>query len=101
MKKITLVFEIPGMTAKEYDAAMNELIAQGKLPNPNLLSHVAFQKGNNWCVVDVWKSQEAFMDFGQQALGPIFQKLNLQIDMPKTYPVHNYIGAVSPETVPA
>ena len=101
MNKIAMVFEVPGMTAKQYDAAMDELISQGKLPNPNVLSHVSFQKGDNWCVVDVWESEEACMDFGKNALFPIFQKLNLHVEQPKIFPVHNFINAMTGERMHA
>ena len=99
MSKIAMVFDVPGMTSKEYDAIMDELLAQGKLPNPHVLSHAAFKKGDGWCVVDVWDAEESCMSFGQQALFPVFQKLGLKVDMPKFYPVHNFIGA-SAEVVP-
>src|SRR5882724_6308868 len=101
MSKISMVFEVPGMTSKEYDAIMDELLAQHKLPNPHVLSHTAFQKGDTWCVVDVWESQEACMEFGQNALFPIFQKLGVKVGQPQFYPVHNFIGATVPETMPA
>ena len=101
MSKIALVFEVPGMTSKKYDAIMEELLAQHKLPNPHVLSHAAFQKGDGWCVVDVWESQESCMEFGQNALFPIFQQLGLKIEQPKFYAVHNFIGAGITEAVHA
>lgn len=100
MNKIAMLFDVPAMTSKQYDAIMDELLAQHKLPNPHVLSHAAFQKGDNWCVVDVWDSQEACLDFGQHALFPIFQKLKIKVEQPQFYPVHNFIGAAA-ESVPA
>jgi hypothetical protein len=100
MSKFSVVFNAPGMTSKEYDAIMDELLAQGKLPNPHLLSHAAFQKGESWCVVDVWDSEKACMDFGQQALFPVFQKLGVKVDQPQFYPVHNFVGSSAAEMLP-
>jgi hypothetical protein len=99
MKKIIAVFEMPGLTARHYENILNELRAQGKLPHKDRPSHTAFQKGDAWCVVDVWNSEEALMEFGQNTLFPIFGKLGIQPPMPAIYPVHHFIGAAVEEYI--
>ena len=95
MNKIVAVFEAPGFTSENYDAILVELKAQGKFPNDECPSHAAFMKGNNWCVVDVWNSEEAFMSFGKDSLFPIFQKLGIPAVEPQVYALYNYhIAAV-------
>jgi hypothetical protein len=101
MSKVVIFFELAGMTHKEYDAAMDELRAQGKLLNENRPSHVAFNKDGKWCVVDVWDSAEAFSEFASTVLAPIFLKLGLTPPQPGVYPVHNYIGVKSEELISA
>ena len=93
MNKIVGIFEAGGFTQKDYDDIMEGLQKTGGANHPNRLSHVSFPKGNNWCVIDVWDSPEAFMQFAQQRLVPIFTKLGLTPLEPQIFPVHNFIGA--------
>lgn len=97
MSKIVALFEIPGMTAAQYDAIVNELNAVGGFPHKQRPSHIAWQDGNNWCVTDVWNSQEELMDFGQQTLFPIFAKLGITPVPPRIFPVHHFVGNVAEE----
>jgi hypothetical protein len=101
MSKIVVFFEIAGFTQQHYDNAVKELKAQGKLPNAERPSHVAFQKDDKWCVVDVWNSEEAFMDFGKNTLGPIFQSMGLNPPQPRVYPAHHFIGSAIEEFMEA
>ena len=87
MKKQLVQFNIPGMTSKQYDQAWQELRKAG-LSNPKgLIHHVGAQQGNNWVVVDVWESAEAFMKFGE-TLMPILSKLGVPNVPPVITPVH-------------
>jgi hypothetical protein len=101
MSKITAVFDIPGLTSAQYDAILHELKAQGKLVHEKRSSHIAFPKGENWCVIDVWDSQDDMMEFGQTTLFPIFEKLGIAPAIPTIYPLHRYIGSVVEEHVMA
>jgi hypothetical protein len=101
MRKITAVFELPGMTAAQYDAIVNELKAQNKLPDERRTSHIAFQKGDNWCVVDIWNSEADLMEFGENTLFPIFVKLGINPLPPTIYPLYHYIGAATEEYIEA
>jgi hypothetical protein len=92
MSTIAVVFDVPDFTHKNYDDILVELKKTGEWPpETGLLSHVSFQRGDNWCVVDVWTSQEEFMNFGQSRLFPIFEKLGLAPQPPQIYPVHLFI----------
>jgi hypothetical protein len=93
MSKIVAVFELTTMTSSQYDAIINELNLNGGMPEKNRVSHVAFPKGGGWCVIDVWNSPEALMEFGKNRLFPIFGKLGLSVPEPQIYPVHNFVGA--------
>jgi hypothetical protein len=93
MKQIVAIFELEGFTQKNYDDIVEELKASGGFPDERRISHAAFQKGPNWCVVDVWKSADDLMDFGKERLFPIFEKLGLKPNPPQIYPVHHFVGS--------
>ncbi len=101
MSKIVALFEFDdaGLTQETYEKVLNELKAAGKLYDERRPSHVAFQKGPNWCVIDVWNSEEELNDFAQNTLFPIFQKLNVTPQPPQVYRVHNYLGVQAEEPI--
>jgi|SRR5450432_1497730 hypothetical protein len=89
MKKVIVQFHIPGMTAKKYDQAWEDLRAAGESNPIGLLHHVGGPQGNNWVVVDVWESVDAFNKYGE-TLMPILGKLGVAVDQvkPVITPVH-------------
>ncbi len=87
MKKQIVQFNIPGMTAKQYDQCWEELRKVGKTNPSGRTFHVGGQQGNNWVVVDVWESMEAFNKFGE-TLMPILSKLGVNMVPPVITPVH-------------
>ena len=101
MSKVVALFELSGFTQKNYDDIVAELKATVGFPNEDRPAHAAFQKGDKWCVVDVWNSEEALMKFGQNTLFPIFAKLGLTPQPPQVFPVHHFIGAGLEEFISA
>ena len=95
MEKQLVQFNIPGMTAQQYDKCWDELRKAGH-ENPNgLIHHVGAQHGDNWIVVDVWESMEHFHDFGE-ILMPILQKIGAPDVQPTISSVHyELFGAVT------
>lgn len=87
MKKQLVQFNIPGMTARQYDQCWEELRQAGQTNPSGLLHHVGAQQGNDWVVVDVWESAEAFNKFGE-TLMPIMGKLGIAQVQPMMTPVH-------------
>jgi len=79
MERVIVQFNIPGMTAKQYDQVWTELRNAGQSHPQGLHHHVGGQQGNNWLVVDVWESADAFNKFGQ-TLMPILQKIGVNTD---------------------
>lgn len=92
MSKIVVLFELPGMTSKEYDAILQTLGEKEKLMNEKRPVHIAFEKNGAWCVVDVWESEEALTDFARNDLIPAFQKLGLNPPKPEIFSVYRTIG---------
>jgi hypothetical protein len=87
MKKVIAQFNFPGMTAKQYDQAWVELRAVGQSNPKGLLHHFGGQQGNNWVVVDIWESVEAFNKYGETLL-PILAKLGVAKIPPVLTPLH-------------
>ncbi|WP_426670548.1 antibiotic biosynthesis monooxygenase [Mucilaginibacter sp. McL0603] len=79
MERIIVQFNIPGLTAQEYDQVWTELRNAGQSHPQGLHHHVGGQQENNWLVVDVWESEEAFRKFGE-TLMPILAKIGVTAD---------------------
>lgn len=92
MSRIVAIFELQGFTQKNYDDIIRELKGNNIFLNEQRPSHVSFQKGDAWCVIDVWDSAEDLMQFGQTSLFPIFAKLGLTPPQPQIFPAYNYAG---------
>ncbi|MGH7449905.1 MAG: hypothetical protein ACRENG_01020 [bacterium] len=90
MSAITAVFDIPGMTSKQYDQTIKDLEAAGASAPKGRLYHVANSKVGSWFVVDVWESAELLGAFAQ-TLMPILQKNGVTPPQPQIHPVHNII----------
>ena len=94
MAKQLVQFNIPGMTAKQYDQCWDELRKAGMSNPPGLIIHVGCQQGNNWVVADVWESLEHFSKFGE-TLMPILNKAGVAQVPPIITPVYYMLeGAV-------
>lgn len=87
MKKVLVQFNFPNMSSAKYDQAWEEMRKTGNDNPKGLLYHVGAQQGNNWVVVDVWESAEAFAKFGE-VLGPLMAKLGMPQVQPVILPVH-------------
>jgi hypothetical protein len=87
---IIAVFEVPGMTADQYDQTANALAAAGLDQPEGRLYHVACAKEGGWLVVDVWESGDRLNQFAQ-TLVPILQQAGVTPPQPQIYPVHNII----------
>jgi len=94
---IVAVFEGPTLNRAKYEASIRELTGGRGVKSPSdwpvkgLLVHVAGETPAGFRVVDVWESEEAFRQFGEQ-LGPIMAKLGLE-EQPQVYPVHTLVSA--------
>ncbi|MGH2746530.1 MAG: hypothetical protein ACRDKB_01220 [Actinomycetota bacterium] len=87
----TAVFDVPGMTAAQYDQVIAELEAAGAGAPAGRLYHVASQKPGGWLVVDVWESEEALGAFAE-TLMPLLSKAGVEPPQPAVLRTHNVIG---------
>jgi hypothetical protein len=66
---VVLLFEIPGMTQEQYDAAVAAGGLEDSLP-PGQIFHVAGPMEGGWRVIDVWETRADFDRFAEQTLNP-------------------------------
>lgn len=87
---VVAVFDVPGMTSRQYDQVMKDLASAGQAHPKGRISHVASSQQGGWFVVDVWESPEQLNAFAG-TLMPILQKNGVAPPQPKVYPVHNIV----------
>ena len=88
MSTITVMFEMPGVTAAQYDQVIQGLEAAGEGNPKGRLYHVAVPKEEGWLVVDVWESGGQRDPFAQTH-NPNKQKNRVSPPQPPGYPVDN------------
>lgn len=87
---LVMTFNIPGMTADQYDRVIEGLEAAGAEAPDGRLYHVAAATETGWMVVDVWESEEQFGRFGETLI-PVLQAAGVTPADPVVRPVHNTI----------
>lgn len=90
-KAIVVVFDVPGMTAEQYDRVIKDLEATGEGRPKGRLYHVASPKPGGWFVVDVWESPE-LLDRFAKILMPILQAAGVTPPQPQISRMHNSIS---------
>lgn len=88
MQKVIAQFNVPGMTAKQYDQVMKDLQTAGHANPKDRLNHFAAELPNGWLVIDVWSSGEALNEFAG-TLMPILIKNGVTPPQPTVLPIHN------------
>lgn len=97
MEKIMVYFDMPGVTAEQYDQIWKDLKAAGHAFPKGLLHHAAAPTVSSWLVVDVWESADRFKEFGD-VLMPLLVKNGISKNDPVILPLHNmYNVAEKPE----
>ena len=91
MQKVIALFNVPGMTAKQYDQVMKDLETSGHGNPKGRLHHVAAEIPNGWSVIDVWQSGESMNEFAG-ILIPILIKNGVTPPQPTILPVHNIVA---------
>ena len=90
MSTIVAIFDLPGVTAAQYDQVMKDLEAADAGSPKGRQSHVASPKEGGWLVVDVWESPDSLDQFAG-TLMPILQKNGVTPPQPQILPAHNIL----------
>lgn len=91
MQKVIVQFNVPGMTALQYDHVMKDLKSEGHENPKERLHHIASSLPNGWLVVDVWESEDALKQFAG-TLMPILIKNGVTPPQPIILPVYSEIN---------
>ncbi len=87
---VIAIFEMPGMTAGQYDE-VDAALAKADARKPvGRIQHVAASTEDGWLVVDLWESDEQMAPFAE-VLAPILEQHGVQPSEPRIYQVHNMI----------
>ena len=89
---ISAVFEVPGMTADDFDKILAGLEKAGQMKPDGRIFHVASPTDGGWLVVDVWDSEQQLGEFAA-ILMPIIAGLGITPPDPRVAPVHYMSGA--------
>jgi hypothetical protein len=84
------MFDIPGMTSKQYDAVIVDLTKAGEAAPAGRLHHQCGPTANGWMVIDTWASQAQLERFARTLI-PTLQKNGVAPPEPKIVPLHNRI----------
>ena len=88
---IGFIFNNPGQTQEQYDAAVEQLNLAESLPE-GWIFHAAGPTEGGWRVVEVWESQEAADAYFQERLGQVLQNVGVSLDQPDSFRVYNVIA---------
>ena len=88
---IGLIFNNPGQTQEQYDAAVEQLNLAQSLPE-GWIFHAAGPTEDGWRVVEVWESQEAADAYFQGGLGQVLKNEGVSLGQPDTFTVYNVIA---------
>jgi hypothetical protein len=84
---VCLICVAPGLTQAQYEQVRNEVAPGNRLP-PGMFHHVAGPGENEWCVSEVWESQEALDRFFTDRLQQALQKAGVN-GQPQIFEVAN------------
>lgn len=65
------IMDFEGAIAAQYDAVIEDMELNGRLPAHALHHGAGSPDGHNWRVVDVWETPEDFERFAAEKIGPI------------------------------
>jgi hypothetical protein len=84
-----VLYDLPDLTQRDYDALMGQLGLDEDPPDGGILHVAGPHPAGGWLILDVWCSQEAFDRFARDRLLPAARDLRLTISRPRVFPVHN------------
>ena len=93
---IMAVHQVPSLTQEKYEEVIRRL-TNGKsraespsdLPFEGLLVHIAGQRENGFCIVDIFESEEAVEEF-RRVMGTIPQEVGIE-EPPEFFPAHTFV----------
>lgn len=81
------IMDFDGATAAQYDAVIEDMELDGRLPAHALHHGAGSPGGGSWRVVDVWETPEDFGRFAAEKIGPITARHGLGEPRITSFPV--------------
>jgi hypothetical protein len=82
---------VPSSTTEQYDEVVRRLADAGEMPADGFDYHVAYHRDGQFCVDEVWDSQEQFEAFGRRVM-PLLSDVTLEHSGdPQVYGIYNII----------
>ncbi len=87
-----VLFDLPGVTQRDYDSLMQSLDI-GSAPPEGALFHLAGpHPDGGWLIVSVWESLHAFERFANERLLPAARALGVTPVRPRIFPVYELLA---------
>ena len=88
---VAFVFDFPGATQAQYEAALREVgLERGAAPQAGRLLHAAGPYDGGWCVVDIWESREALDAYFRDRLAAALERAGMPTPLlPQVFEIHN------------
>jgi hypothetical protein len=88
-----VLFDLPGVTQRQYESLMEALWLEQERPVGALLHLAGPHPAGGWLVVDVWESEAAFERFARAKLIPAAKAVGIAPVKPRLFPVHDLMTA--------
>jgi hypothetical protein len=86
------LFDNPGVTQEQYDAASQQIgVTPDNLPEGGLLHVAGPGPHGGWRVVEIWESEQAAQKFDEEQVEPVLSQVGIQRPAPDVWQVHNLI----------
>ncbi len=92
MQPLIAQFDIPGMTAQQYDAVMVDLERAGLTAPQGRRMHMAQEVPGGWFVTDLWDNGADLEKFAAKLI-PILNQNGVNPPPPRVTPAHNIVRA--------
>lgn len=89
---VAVIFDVPGMTQRQYDDVIRGLEAQSAAAPEGRLIHVAAARPEGWWVLDVWESPEHLERF-LPVLQPLLVAAGVTPPAPTVLPTYQVVLA--------
>jgi hypothetical protein len=87
---ILAIFKANGITKEMYEALRKEVDWEHQQPDGIVLHAAAFDKsGSNFCVADIWESEEHLNNYVSSKLLPVMKKINMPMPEGEIFQIHN------------
>ena len=86
---ILAIFKTNAVTKEKYEALRKEVDWEHQHPDGELVHAAAFDNSGNFCVADIWESEEHLNNYVSSKLLPVMKKINMPMPEGEIFQIHN------------